>query len=696
MDLIYADVEKGIIVDRGVLNTYTYDCSFGEKENNFEIRVPMGAHELSEDQVVYVNGTEYGGIIDAIEVDTENQMMIYTGRTWHGILENKILYPQPGYNYFYVNGDANEVLRELLERMNIIPGDLNELYVKPENAFMSVAAHNAGYDVDARVSSESGNYAHGYTFIRDLLYQFDLKPKIVNGVIEAVPNIDYSNDDDFLEGTDQFRAKRNYNSINRLHCMGSGNLADRYVIDLYLDENGGLLPYARKNPVQDSDYYTDIAALAESTNEEDIANFAILSAHMVTGINEMSDIYDYPSIGSTYHYVVLEKVPDDWDKDLTPSKELDEKEWGFEQYFSQTLKNDTVEYKNLEKPALAYRYDLQLTMPEDWTSKFADYYVSNSEGYKSVDPVEEYDVQATEPPLWEQGAYLNYYKLENGSYVTISQVPGLIKLTTQPPDWTTRWTEYCNQDGSKVPSIVPEPTYELLKKQPSDWADKYSNYYTTDGVNFSQVGPDTKKVKVLTTYQPSDWKKNYKNYFTKKGSKYYAVTAKTAPKWKANTYYMETTENKIPKFKKNKYYVKHQDNPHAPQFVAGAYYSSGYVIPAFSAQTVYKKRTYPTWQTNTYYTAVQYQPIPEFIAGAYFKQYEDHFEALIEAAKKKLEEYMKKDELEITLDEKRVYDINDRIGASDEVTGIGASERITQKIIKIERGIVTYKYNTGK
>lgn len=696
MDLIYADVEKGIIIDRGVLNIYKFDCSFGEKENDFELRVPMGAHKLSEDQIVYVNGTEYGGVIDAIEVDTENQKMVYTGRTWHGILENKILYPQPGFNYFYVNGDANEVLRELLERMNIIPGDLNELYVQPANAFMSVADHNAGYDVNARVASESGNYAHGYTFIRDLLYQFDLKPQIINGVIEAVPNVDYSSDDDFLEGTDQFRAKRNYNSINRLHCMGSGNLADRYVIDLYLDENGGLLPYARENPVQDSDYYTDIAALAESTNEEDIKNFAILSAHMVTGINEMADIYDYPSIGSTYHYVLLETVPDDWGKDLSPSKDLDEKEWGFEQYYSQTLKNDTVEYKNLEKPALAYRYDLQLSMPEDWTSNFANYYVSDNEGYKSVDPVELYDVQSTEPPQWYAGAYMNYYKLENGSYVTISQVPGLIRLTTQPPDWTTRWTEYCKQDGSKVESIVPEPTYELLKKKPSDWDKYYSNYYQTDGVDFSPVSPKSVKDHVLTTYQPSNWKKEYKNYFRRQGKKYYQVTDKTAPKWKANTFYKEVTKNETPSFRKNKYYVKHQDDPHAPPFVAGAYYSSGYVIPAFSAQTVYKKRTYPTWQTNTYYTAVQYQPIPEFIAGAYFKQYEDHFEALIEAAKKKLEEYMKKDELEITLDEKRVYDINDRIGASDEVTGIGASERITQKIITIERGIVKYKYNTGK
>ena len=37
MDLIYADVEKGIIIDRGVLNTYKFDCSFGEKENDFEL-----------------------------------------------------------------------------------------------------------------------------------------------------------------------------------------------------------------------------------------------------------------------------------------------------------------------------------------------------------------------------------------------------------------------------------------------------------------------------------------------------------------------------------------------------------------------------------------------------------------------------------------------------------------------------------
>ena len=262
MDLIYADVLNGAIVDRGILNNYSFDLSFGEDENNFQLKCPIDGTRLEEDQIIYVSGTEYGGVIDSIEVDTSALMMIYSGRTWHGILENKVLYPPKGTDYLYLNGDANEVLAFLLERMNIIPGENNELYVAPENAFMSVSSAVSGIDIDMRVTSESGNYAHGYSFIRDMLYANDAKLQIIDGVLNAVPLVDYSNDDDFLEGTDQFKAKRNYNSLNRLHCMGQGSLANRYTIDLYLDSNGGLLPYARTNPVQDSDYYTDIAALA--------------------------------------------------------------------------------------------------------------------------------------------------------------------------------------------------------------------------------------------------------------------------------------------------------------------------------------------------------------------------------------------------------------------------------------------------
>ena len=693
MDLIYADVDNGMIIDRGILNSYSFDMSFGENENDFQLVCPLEGTRLKEDQLIYISGTEYGGIIDAIEVDTANLKMIYTGRTWHGILENKILYPPKGYDYLYLQGDANDVLRYLLERMNIIPGEANELYVAPEHAFMSVADTDSYIDIDMRVSSQSGNYAHGYTFIRDMLYANDAKLKIVDGVLSAVPLIDYSNDDEFLEGTDQFKAKRSYNSLNRLHCMGSGNLSKRHIIDLYLDENGGLLPYSKENPIQDSDYYTDISELARSTDPEDRANFDIISKHMVTGAKEIAEIYDYPSIQDTYHYVIMENQPDDWMTDFTPYKALNDKEYGFQQYFEQDGEN----YKNLEKPELDVRYNLQDQEPTDWSSKFANYYEKTQAGWKNVEAVENYDPVSTMPTGWYSGAYANYFTLSGSSYVQVQKISGLVLTETQPPNWTTNWSEYSYANGTKVPSVVPPARYKKLPEEPAGWKTNYGTYYQTDGVNFTNVSgvSKTKKAAILTTYKPSDWDNSYKNYWYKNNGSWVHPNGKKTPTWKANKYYMDKTYTTAPKWEKNKYYYKIQDPEHAPDWAPDTYYADGEVVPTWGTISVYKKRTIPTWQYNKYYTAEEYQPMPAFVANTYFRQYTDHYEALVEAAKNKISEYQNKNTLEITLDQKRVYDINDRIGASDEVTGIRAVERIVQKIIKIERGIVSFDYNTG-
>lgn len=694
MDLIYADVVNGLIIDRGILNNYSVDISFGKDENNFQLKTPIEGTRLLEDQIVYVSGTEYGGVIDSVEVDTENLLMIYSGRTWHGILENKILYPPKGSDYMYLNGDANDILRQLLERMNIIAGDNNELYVAPVYPFMSVSEELSGIDISMRVTSESGNYAHGYTFIRDMLYANDAKLMIVDGKLSAVPLVDYSNDDDFLEGTDQFKAKRNYNSLNRLHCMGQGNLANRYTIDLYLDANGGLLPFSRSNPIQDSDYYTDINALAESTNPEDIENFKKIIAEMVTGANEISEIFDYPSIQDTFHYVLLASKPSDWDTDLTPSEPLSKKEWGFQRYYQQT-END--EYASVSKPNLEIAYDLQLTMPGDWISSFSNYYEKKANGFVHVTESTSWNQVSQMPSGWYEGSYSNYYKLQNGNYVKITLVSGLVPLTSENPpgDWTTNWSAYALSNGSRVPSVVPAPTYRVQTSQPGDWKTNYGTYYITDGVNYSAVSGETKtrKHSLLTTVKPSNWDNNYKDYWYKSGKKWVHPTKKMT--WKANKFYMDERYTVAPAWKKSTFYTRHQDPEHAPDYVPGLYYANGMVVPTWGTFTVYAKSNTPAWSTNKYYTARQYQPAPTWLQNTYFKQYTDHYEALVEAGKKKIEEYMSKNKLQITLDENRIYDINDRVGASDEVTGIRAVERIVQKTVKIERGIVSFKYNTG-
>lgn len=701
MDLIYAEVVDGQILDLGVLNNYEFDLSFGESENDFKLTAPMDGTHFHENQIIYIAGTEYGGVIDAIEVDTETLMMTYTGRTWHGILENKILYPPKGYDYMFVQGDANEVLAELLERMNITAGDENELYNEPVYPIITAKNTLSGIYVEARVTSESGNYAHGYSFIRDLLYQFGAKPKITDGVIEAVEYCDYSNDDDFLADTDQFKAKRAYNSLNRLHCMGQGDLRDRYVIDLYLDENGGLLPYSRENPTEDSHYYTDIEELSHSTNPEDVANFAIITAGMITGTNEISEIYDYPNASTTYHYVPQTTQPEDWANDLTPEKDLNDKEWGFEKYFYQDTENDS-KYKNVKKPDLDVRYVLQTKIPDDWKSNFHDYYQTSANGWDKVPSVQEYDPVNTIPDGWYGGTYSNYFKLQGGSYTKVTLVSGYLQCTdaTAPPDWDTDqgYKAYVVWSTKEtVQGVAQAPTATLLTKQPDDWKTSYGNYYTSDGVNFNKVNGVSKTRKVKTTTKPSDWNSNWKSYYKKNSAgKYYHPSKKES--WKADTFWKDETYTVAPKFKAKPrvYYYKLTPNPDkAPPWEAGKYGTRAQVVPTFVAGQYYEKRTYPVWTTNKYYTAEKYQPIPQWVADLYYTEYEDHYEALIEGAKKKIESYMTKNTLSITLDEKRVYDINDRVGASDEVTGIGAIERITQKIVKIKRGIITFDYNTG-
>lgn len=90
MDLIYADKDRR---DIGVLHVYELDLAFGADENSFECRVHANDHCCEAGYYLYFEGTEYGGIIDSIKIDTVNEEITYSGRTWHGILASKVIMP---------------------------------------------------------------------------------------------------------------------------------------------------------------------------------------------------------------------------------------------------------------------------------------------------------------------------------------------------------------------------------------------------------------------------------------------------------------------------------------------------------------------------------------------------------------------------------------------------------------------------
>ena len=225
MDLIYTDENRE---DLGILFDYSFDLAFGSSENDFELKTSTSNHILKQGYYIYIEGTEYGGVVDNIKVKTESKELIYTGRTYHGLLESKIIEPDAGQDYLVVSGEANAVLGQLIQRLA-----LTDLF-------------KASKDIsDFTISNYQFNrYVAGYTGIKQMLNSVGAKLHIAfeNGyvVLSALPIVDYSKDDEFDTDQIKFDIEKYYNPINHLICLGKGELADRQIIHLYADAEGNI------------------------------------------------------------------------------------------------------------------------------------------------------------------------------------------------------------------------------------------------------------------------------------------------------------------------------------------------------------------------------------------------------------------------------------------------------------------------
>lgn len=247
MDLIYADKNR---TDIGVLFDYSFDLAYGTDENNFELTIPINNNVCKEDYFIYIEGTEYGGIIDSVEVNTSNQTVKYKGRTFHGILDKKILQPPTGSDYATASGDMNAIMsayiireglgnifRASTEKAKNISNYKFKRYATLYEAFKTMLADN-GYKL--RISYENGRV-----------------------ILSAVP-IDIYNDDMGLDSDRMnFQIQKTFNPINHLICLGQGSLKDRQVIHLYLDRNGN-----------------------------------VTTSQVFTGFEEIAEIYDYANVES--------------------------------------------------------------------------------------------------------------------------------------------------------------------------------------------------------------------------------------------------------------------------------------------------------------------------------------------------------------------------------------------------------------
>ena len=248
MDLIYTNSER---VDQGVLSAYAFDLSYGASENDFVMVIGTAEAMLDYGAFIYMEDTEYGGIVDAKKVITNSESITYMGRTWHGVLNSKIIEPDTGENYCVVSGDANQILSMLIVRMG-----LSELFtVKKEAAGINIGRY------------QFQRYCKGYDGIADMLSDNGAKLKIVwkNQSVElsAVPIVDYTKNP--IDGdTTTLTVEQHQKKVNHLVCLGKGELSEREVIHLYVDQNGN---------IGDTKYYTGVDEVTdkyENTNSEDL------------------------------------------------------------------------------------------------------------------------------------------------------------------------------------------------------------------------------------------------------------------------------------------------------------------------------------------------------------------------------------------------------------------------------------------
>lgn len=225
------------------------DFSVGE-DNDYEIKIRRDSwrEEYTFGNVLYIPGTEYGGIIGEINTDTSLDTISILGRTWRGKLDKKIIVPPAGQDYATASGELNQILRDL------IAGQFGDYFVVSQN---DTGINIAGYQFERYCTLLAGITKMLKSVEHKLHIEYVQQERGQPGYVElsAVPIIDYADKIELSQDSQlNFNFKNNRNGVNHLICLGKGELQDRQVIDLYVQKDGS---------IGTTQYYTGIQEVAE-------------------------------------------------------------------------------------------------------------------------------------------------------------------------------------------------------------------------------------------------------------------------------------------------------------------------------------------------------------------------------------------------------------------------------------------------
>lgn len=223
MDLMLINTEGE---QSGYVKNFYLDMEVGDG-NTFVITVPKGS-DLTYGCMIAEAGTEFGGIISSIETNTSDNTVTWGGRTFRGMFEKRIIRPlKEGVDdYRTASGNVATIINAFLAEFG-----LNSLFV------CDATEYKVTYQFERYVT-----FLHGMNRMLETIgciptFQYDDKDNMVHIIVKE--STDYS---DNVELSNDYKIKIKFNAdkgaVNHLVCLGTGELHNRVVIDLYVDAEG--------------------------------------------------------------------------------------------------------------------------------------------------------------------------------------------------------------------------------------------------------------------------------------------------------------------------------------------------------------------------------------------------------------------------------------------------------------------------
>ena len=183
--------------------------------------------KLHKNDAVFVDGTQWGGLVLRRVTSTETSVFQWEGRTWHGVLADKIISPDAGQDYYYANGTVSSCISTLISRLTL--SDLFGVGDCP-----SVSVSNYRYH----------RYVNGYVGLCEMLASVGLRPEFrvsrVDGELQILIDVaEIETMDEVADGElAVIEMTAEFLPPNHVIGLGTGELHERNVVHYYSNSNG--------------------------------------------------------------------------------------------------------------------------------------------------------------------------------------------------------------------------------------------------------------------------------------------------------------------------------------------------------------------------------------------------------------------------------------------------------------------------